>query len=226
MRRRMRLTWSDAGKAFVGVWMNVHMSWGWLVRAAPAGRIRLWQIGETMRSTTFVFTSYAGLVLTAGSVTALLAGGGESPARSYAAVAMHRPVAFAPLSPSTSATPAPSSEPSPSATPGDLAGCRDGDCEVRVHAEDRITIDPSLGVDQITVVGLRGNAIRLSFTGTSTVVDGLNTTISRTCNNDDCRVRGAVTITTSRPGRIGDVALRLAQVAGDTAVLVLKPVTR
>ncbi|GAB3165297.1 hypothetical protein [Microbispora hainanensis] len=179
-----------------------------------------------MRSTTFAFSSYACLVLTAGSVTALLAGCGEFPARSYAAVPMHRPVAFAPLSPSASATPAPSTAPSPSATPSDLAGCRDGDCEVRVREGDRIPIDPSLGVDQITVVGLRGNAARVSFTGTSTVVDGLDITISRTCDNDNCRVRGAVTITTSRPGRIGDVALRLAQVAGDTAVLVLEPASR
>ncbi|SIQ32570.1 hypothetical protein SAMN05421833_101514 [Microbispora rosea] len=179
-----------------------------------------------MRSTTIASSYYVRLVLSAGSVTALLAGCGEIPARSFAAVPMSRPVAFAPLSPSPSATPVPSPSLSPSATPGDFAGCRDGDCEVRVREGDRIPIDPSLGVDQITVVGLRGDAVRLSFTGTSTVVDGGNITISRTCDNDRCRVRGAVTISTSRPGRIGDVALRLAQVAGDTAVLVLEPATR
>ncbi|GLX07087.1 hypothetical protein Misp03_40130 [Microbispora sp. NBRC 16548] len=73
------------------------------------------------------------------------------------------------------------------------------------------------------MVGLRGNAVRLAFTGTSTVVDGANISISRSCYNDRCRVRGAVTISTTRPGRIGDVALRVAQVAGDAAVLGLEP---
>ncbi|MEU6425144.1 hypothetical protein ABZ860_04540 [Microbispora sp. NPDC046973] len=176
-----------------------------------------------MRSTTIASSSAARLVLTAGSVTALLAGCGEVPARSFAAVPENRPVAFAPASPRPFVTPTSSPLPSPSATPGDLAGCRDGDCEVRVRVGDAIPIDPRLGVDEITVVGLRADAVRLAFTGTSTVVDGVNTTISRSCYNDRCRVRGAVTISTSRPGRIGDVDLRLAQVAGDTAVLVLEP---
>ncbi|OPG11499.1 hypothetical protein [Microbispora sp. GKU 823] len=179
-----------------------------------------------MRTTTIAFSPYARLVLAAGSVTALLAGCGEAPARSFAAVPVSRSVTLAPVSPSPSATPTPAPVPSPSATPTDLAGCRDGDCEARVREGDAIPIDPRLGVDEITVVGLRGDAVRLAFTGTSTVVDGVNISISRSCYNDRCRVRGAVTISTSRPGRIGDVDLRLAQVAGDAAVLVLKPATR
>ncbi len=180
-------------------------------------------IGEIMRSTTAASSPAARLVLTAGSVTALLAGCGEVPARSFAAVPVSRPVTFAPVATSPSVTPAPSPMPSPSVTPSDLAGCRDGDCEVRVREGDSIPIDPKLGVDEITVVGLRGNAVRLAFTGTSTVVDGANISISRSCYNDRCRVRGAVTISTTRPGRIGDVALRVAQVAGDTVVLGLEP---
>lgn len=180
-------------------------------------------IGENMRSTTIAFSPAARLVLTAGSVTALLAGCGEAPARSFAEVPVSRPVTFAPVSPSPPATPAPSPVPSPSATPSGLAGCRDGDCEVRVREGDAIPIDPRLGVDEITVVGLRGDAVRLAFTGTSTVVDGANISISRSCYNDRCRVRGAVTISTSRPGRIGDVDLRLARVEGDSALLVLQP---
>ncbi len=179
-----------------------------------------------MRSTTIASSSAARLVLTAGSVTALLAGCGEVPARSYAAVPVSRPVAFAPVATNPSASPTPSPAPSPSATPSDLAGCRDGDCEVRVREGDSIPIDPKLGVDEITVVGLRGDAVRLAFTGTSTVVDGANINISRSCYNDRCRVRGAVTVSTSRPGRVGDVGLRLAQVEGDTAALVLEPATR
>ncbi|MEU7937056.1 hypothetical protein [Microbispora bryophytorum] len=191
-----------------------------------------------MRSTTVASNSAAGLVLAAGSVTVLLAGCGEVPARSFAAVPVNRPVTLAPVMTSSSATPAPSPvpspsavpsplpTPSPSATPSDLAGCRDGDCEVRVREGAGIPIDPRLGVDEITVMGLRGDAVRLAFTGTSTVVDGANINISRSCYNDRCRVSGAVTIGTSRPGRVGDVGLRLAQVAGDTAVLVLEPATR
>ncbi|MEU6412454.1 hypothetical protein [Microbispora sp. NPDC046933] len=176
-----------------------------------------------MRSTTIASSPAARLVLTAGSVTALLAGCGEAPARSFATVPVSRPVTFAPASPSRSATPAPSPVPSPSATPSDLAGCRDGDCEARVREGDGIPIDPRLGVDEITVVGLRGDAVRLAFTGTSTVVDGANISISRNCYNDRCRVRGAVTTSTSRPGRIGGVDLRLARVEGDSALLVLQP---
>ncbi|MGI5159439.1 hypothetical protein [Microbispora sp. CA-102843] len=176
-----------------------------------------------MRSTTIAFSPAARLVLTAGSVTVLLSGCGGVPARSSAAVPMSRPVTFAPVSPSQSVTPTPSPVPSPSATPSGLAGCRDGDCEVRVREGDGIPVDPRLGVDEITVVGLRGDAVRLAFTGTSTVVDGWNTSISRNCYNDRCRVRGAVTISTSSPGRIGDVDLRLARVEDDSALLVLQP---
>ncbi|MFG1821668.1 hypothetical protein ACGFIJ_04230 [Microbispora bryophytorum] len=185
-----------------------------------------------MRSTTVASNSAAGLVLAAGSVTVLLAGCGEVPARSFAAVPVNRPVTLAPVATSSSATPAPSpvpsssATPSLSATPSDLAGCQDGDCEVRVREGAGIPIDPRLGVDEITVMGLRGDAVRLAFTGTSTVVDGANINISRSCYNDRCRVSGAVTIGTSRPGHVGDVGLRLAQVAGDTAVLVLEPATR
>ncbi|TQS31118.1 hypothetical protein [Microbispora sp. KK1-11] len=179
-----------------------------------------------MRSTTTASSSAVRLAFTAGSVTALLAGCGGVPVRSLAAVPVSHSVTVAPVSPSPSATPASSPAPTPSATPSDIAGCRDGDCEVRVREGDGIPIDPKLGVDEITVVGLRADAVRLAFTGTSTVVDGANISISRSCYNDRCRVRGAVTVSTSRPGRVGDVGLRLAQVEGDTAVLVLEPATR
>ncbi len=176
-----------------------------------------------MRSTTNASGPAVRLALAVGSVTALLAGCGEAPARSFAAVPVNRPVTLVPVSSSPPATPAPSPAAGLSATPSDFAGCRDGDCEARVRAGDTIPIDPGLGVDEISVVGLRGDAARIAFTGTSTVVDGANTSISRSCYNDRCRVRGALTISTSRPGRIGDVGLRLTRVEGDSALLVLQP---
>ncbi|MGW5263613.1 hypothetical protein ACWEQG_21805 [Microbispora sp. NPDC004025] len=177
-----------------------------------------------MRSTTNASGPAVRLALAAGSVTALLAGCGEAPAHSFAAEPVSRPVTFASASaePFVTAAPSSSPSPSPSATPGDFAGCRDGDCEARVRVGDSIPIDPALGVDEISVVGLRGDAARIAFTGTSTVVDGANTSISRSCYNDRCRVRGALTISTSRPGRIGDVGLRLTRVEGDSALLVLQ----
>ncbi|MEV7802356.1 hypothetical protein AB0O28_05350 [Microbispora sp. NPDC088329] len=179
-----------------------------------------------MRSTTIASGPAVRLAVTAGSVTALLAGCGGGAVRSSATTPVSRPVMLAPVSPGPSATPVPAPVPSTSATPSDLTGCRDGDCEARVREGDRIPIDPGLGVDEITVIGLREDAVRVTFTGTSTVVDGTNIGISRSCYNDRCRVRGALTISVSRPGRIGDVGLRLARVEGDAAVLVLEPAGR
>ncbi|GGO02122.1 hypothetical protein GCM10010116_04060 [Microbispora rosea subsp. aerata] len=169
-----------------------------------------------MRSISTVSHSTVRLALAAASMAMLLTGCGVGLARSFAAVPQSPPPAPAQASPSPS--------PTPSGT--DLGSCRDGDCEVQARQGDRIAIDPTLGVDEIVVAGIRGYAVRLTFTGTSTDVDGRDTTIGRRCYNGRCQVKGGLTISTSEPGRIGDVAVRLARVEGDTAELVLAPAAR
>ena len=168
-----------------------------------------------MRSTYTVSISAGRLALAAASIAVLVSACG---------VSLARPLAAVPGSPQPS--PAASPSPSPTSSESGLGACRDGDCEARVRQGDSIAVDARFGVTEIGVVGIRGNEARLSFMGTSTAVDGRNVSINRTCFNDGCHVKGAVTIGTSTPGRIGGVAIRLARVEGDQIVLVLKPVSQ
>ncbi|MBX6382638.1 MAG: hypothetical protein IRZ07_06635 [Microbispora sp.] len=155
----------------------------------------------------------AAVSVAAASAAVLVSAGGEAPAQSIAAVSASPSPAQAQPSPS----------PSPTSGGTDFSACLDGDCEVQARQDDRISIDPGLGVSEIAIAGVGADAVRLAFTGTTTDVDGWNTTIRRRCYNVRCQVRGETTLSTGMPGRIGDVAIRVARVQGGTVVLVLQP---
>lgn len=101
--------------------------------------------------------------------------------------------------------------------------CRSGDCEVAVRPGDRLRLDRKTGLDAITVASLDRGELRLRFEAGAGAfhVEGMNTGVSQDCVNGRCRTEGALTLALGRPGRIGDIRLRLASVAPDHAVLVL-----
>ncbi|NJP26240.1 hypothetical protein FLW53_18935 [Microbispora sp. SCL1-1] len=103
--------------------------------------------------------------------------------------------------------------------------CRNADCEVAVRQGDRLRLDPKTGLDEITIVGLDQGEVRVRFEAGAGAfhVEGMNTGVSQSCFNGRCHTEGGLTLAMGRPGRIGDIRLRLASVAPDHAVLVLSP---
>jgi hypothetical protein len=159
------------------------------------------------------------------TLTVLLAGCGsaETPAQPPAAAPAQPPagVTGSPAAAPTAASPSPSV---PAASDGtDLAACRDADCEVEVREGDRLRIDARFGVDSITVRSLGGDGATLRLEGSSggMNVEGRNVSISGSCVNGRCHDDGFMSLTTSHPGRINDIRLRLAAVESSRAVLVL-----
>lgn len=165
------------------------------------------------RSTLF---GRAGLV--AVPATVLLAACGAPQPRTLSTAAPgpeSTPVSASPSSPGLSVTPA-----------SDPQSCRDADCAVEVRPGDRLRFDKSTGLDTLTVVSLDGGVARLRFEGSSGGyrVQGMNVSVSQSCVNGRCRAKAEVSLAPGRPGRIGDVGLRLESVASDRAVLVMRPV--
>ncbi|GLX09967.1 hypothetical protein [Microbispora sp. NBRC 16548] len=136
-----------------------------------------------------------------------------------------RPVATG--GPVSTAVPAASPSPSPSVVSAadHPEACRNADCEVAVHPGDRLRLDRKTGLDAITIVSLDPGELRLGFEAGAGAfhVEGMNTSVSQDCVNGRCRTEGGLTLALGRPGRIGDIRLRLASVAPDHAVLVLSP---
>ncbi|WP_169988751.1 hypothetical protein [Microbispora sp. H10836] len=134
----------------------------------------------------------------------------------------------APGGPATATVPvaaSPSPAPSVVRAADDPQACRDADCEVEVRPGDRLRLDRKTGLDVITVVSVDRGEVRLRFEagGGTFRVEGMNTDVSQDCVNGRCRTDGGLTLAMGRPGRIGDIRLRLASVAPDHAVLVLAP---
>ncbi|MGW5266140.1 hypothetical protein ACWEQG_34625 [Microbispora sp. NPDC004025] len=130
--------------------------------------------------------------------------------------------------PATATSPvAASPSPAPSAVTAadDPQACRDADCEVTVRPGDRLRLDRKTGLDAITIVSLDRGELRLRFEagGGAFHVEGMNTGVSQDCVNGRCRTEGGLTLAMGRPGRIGDIRLRLVSVSPDHAVLVLAP---
>ncbi|MEU6426585.1 hypothetical protein ABZ860_11840 [Microbispora sp. NPDC046973] len=135
-----------------------------------------------------------------------------------------RPVATGgPVSAAVSASPSPS--PSVVSAAARPEACRNADCEVAVRPGDRLRLDRKTGLDAITIVSLDRGGLRLRFEAGAGAfrVEGMNTGVSQDCVNGRCRTEGELTLAPERPGRIGDIRLRLASVAPDHAVLVLSP---
>ncbi|WP_182900203.1 hypothetical protein [Microbispora sp. H10830] len=136
-----------------------------------------------------------------------------------------RPVATG--GPVSTEVPAASPSPSPSVVSAadHPEACRNADCEVAVRPGDRLRLDRKTGLDAITIVALDRGELRLRFEAGAGAfhVEGMNTSVSQDCVNGRCRTEGGLTLAMGRPGRIGDIRLRLASVAPDQAVLVLSP---
>ncbi|GIH51569.1 hypothetical protein SAMN05421833_109153 [Microbispora rosea] len=120
---------------------------------------------------------------------------------------------------------APSPSPSVVAASDHPDACRNADCEVAVRQGDRLRLDRKTGLDAITIASLDQGVLRLRFEAGAGAfhVEGMNTGVSQSCVNGRCRTEGGLTLAMGRPGRIGDILLRLASVAPDHAVLVLSP---
>ncbi|WP_169948130.1 hypothetical protein [Microbispora sp. H11081] len=118
----------------------------------------------------------------------------------------------------------PSPAPSVVTAAADPRACLDADCEVAVRPGDRLRLDRK-GLDEIEVVALGPGGVRLRFEagGGAYRVEGDNAGVSQECVNGRCHTDGALTLALGRPGRIGDIGLRLTSVSPDHAVLVLSP---
>ncbi|MEU7914201.1 hypothetical protein [Microbispora bryophytorum] len=126
---------------------------------------------------------------------------------------------------STAVPASPSPGPSVVSAAAHPEACRNAACEVAVRAGDRLRLDRKTGLDAITIVSLDQGELRLRFEAGAGAfrVEGMNTGVSQDCVNGHCRTQGGLTLAPGRPGRIGDIRLRLASVAPDYAVLVLSP---
>ncbi|MEV0973072.1 hypothetical protein [Microtetraspora glauca] len=172
-------------------------------------------------------------------VTMLLAGCGSGGAQGRQTGAAASPVSATATNPVPSPVPSPVSSVQPSA-PGSYratgsprgashatgpAACRDADCEVQVRPGDRLKIDSRFGLDAITVESVSAGEVRLGITGSSggLNVDGDNVSVTGSCTNGRCHDQGQMSLTTSRPGRINDIRLRLVKADSSRAVLVLTP---
>lgn len=137
-----------------------------------------------------------------------------------------QPAAAGGATPDTAAAaPSPSPVASLVAVADDPRECRDADCTVTIRPGDRLRLDRETGLDAISVVSLDDGVVRLRFEagGGTYRVEGMNVNVSQNCVNGRCRTDGGLTLTTGRPGKIGDIRFRLASAALDHAVLVLTP---
>ncbi|MEN3539616.1 hypothetical protein AAH991_31215 [Microbispora sp. ZYX-F-249] len=134
-----------------------------------------------------------------------------------------------PATATVSATTEGAASPSPASSvvtaADDPQACRDADCEVAVRPGDRLRLDRKTGLEAITVVSLDRGEVRLRFEagGGTYRVEGMNADVSQDCVNGRCHTGGGLTLAMGRPGRIGDIRLRLASVSPGYAVLVLTP---
>ncbi|MEV7804452.1 hypothetical protein AB0O28_16040 [Microbispora sp. NPDC088329] len=128
--------------------------------------------------------------------------------------------------PASTAPASPSPSPSVVSAADHPEACLNGGCEVAVRPGDRLRLGRKTGLDAITIVSLDRGELRLRFEagGGAFHVEGMNTGVSQDCVNGRCRTVGELALALGRPGRIGDIRLRLASVASDHAVLVLSPV--
>ncbi|MEU7888627.1 hypothetical protein AB0B54_24245 [Microbispora bryophytorum] len=126
---------------------------------------------------------------------------------------------------STAVPASPSPGPSAVSAADHPEACRNAACEVAVRPGDRLRLDRKTGLDAITIVSLDQGELRLRFKAGAGAfrVEGMNTGVSQSCVNGRCRTEGGLTLAMGRPGRIGDIRLRLASVAPGYAVLVLSP---
>ncbi|WP_432924962.1 hypothetical protein ACQPZZ_31195 [Microbispora sp. CA-135349] len=142
-----------------------------------------------------------------------------------------RPRTVATGGPVSTSIPASTVPASPSPSPSVVSAadhpeaCLDGGCEVAVRPGDRLRLGRKTGLDAITIVSLDRGELRLRFEagGGAFHVEGMNTGVSQDCVNGRCRTVGELTLAPGRPGRIGDIRLRLVNMAPDHAVLVLSP---
>jgi hypothetical protein len=180
-----------------------------------------------MRTRSIAFSPAGRAGFIAVTLTALLAGCGsaEESVRPAAPVPAQPPAA-APGNPAAS-TPSPvQASPSAKASNGtDLAACKDADCEVEVREGDRLKIDPRFGLDTITVRSIGRGEVTVALEGTSGQLkaEGRNVSVSTSCMNGRCHDQGMMSLTTTWPGRINKIRLRLVAITDSRAILSLKP---